>query len=92
MKYTIKFNKKTSDRLYDKVYKTLDLVFGYALTEYVLYDGKPGEMILECDDDAECELDRILEDVGSIFGTFLQYDADGDGDEEDEEDEEADND
>ena len=88
MKYTIKFNKKTSEKLFDKVYKTLDLVFGYALTQFALYDGKPGEIILESDDDAECELDRILPDVDEIFGTCLQYEADGDGDEEDEEDEE----
>lgn len=84
MKYTIKFNKKTNEKLYDQVYKTLDLVFGYALTQFALYDGKPGEIILESDDDAECELDRILDDVEDIFGTCLQYEADGDGDDEDE--------
>lgn len=87
MKYTIKFFKKSDEKLYDKVYKTLDLVFGYALTECVLYDGKPGEMILESDDDAECELDRILDDVGDIFGVVLSYES-IDGDEEDEEEEE----
>lgn len=87
MKYTIKFNKKTSEKLFDKVYKILDLVFGYALTQFALYDGKPGEIILESDDDAECELDRILPDVGDIFGVTLSYESVG-GDEEDEEDEE----
>lgn len=86
MKYTIKLSKKSAE-LYDKVYDTLDLVFGYALTEYVLYDGKPGEMILESDEDAECELDRILDDVGDIFGVTLSYERVDDG-EEDEEDEE----
>lgn len=85
MKYTIKFNKKTSEKLFDKVYKTLDLVFGYALTQFALYDGKPGEIILESDDDAECELDRILPDVGDIFGVTLSYESVGvGGDEEDE--------
>ena len=85
MKYTIKFFKKSDEKLYDKVYKTLDLVFGYALTEYALHDGKPGEMILESDEDAECELDRILDDVGDIFGVVLSYERVYDG-EEDEED------
>ena len=84
MKYTIKFFKKSDEKLYDKVYKTLDLVFGYALTEHVLYSGEPWEMILESDDDAECELDRILDDVGDIFGVTLSYES-VDGDEEDEE-------
>jgi hypothetical protein len=84
MKYTIKFNKKTSEKLYDKVYKTLDLVFGYALGGYVLTDGeKLKSYVLESEDDAECELDRILEDVNEIFDTCLQYDA-----EEEEEDDE----
>lgn len=84
MKYTIEFNKKTSEKLFDKVYKTLDLVFGYALTQFALYDGKAGEIILESDDDAECELDRILPDVGDIFEVTLSYDSVG----EDEKDEE----
>lgn len=84
MKYTIKFNKKTSEKLYDKVYRTLDLVFGYALGGYALTDGeKLKSYILESEDDAECELDRILEDVNEIFDTCLQYDAE----EENEDDE-----
>jgi hypothetical protein len=90
MKYTIQFNKKASEKLYDQVYKTLDLVFGYALSGYALRDGdKDGEYVLESDDDAECELDRILDDVEDIFDTCLLYEAGDDGDEEDEE---ADND
>lgn len=92
MKYTISFFKKADDELYDRVYKTLDLVFGYALSGYTLRDGKTGEIILESDDDAECELDRILDDVEDIFDTCLQYEADDDGDEEDDKDEEAGND
>lgn len=85
MKYTIKFNKKTNEKLYDQVYKTLDLVLGYALTEYSLCDyEKLKSYVLFSDDDAECELDRILDDVEDIFGTCLQYEADGDGDDEDE--------
>lgn len=90
MKYTIKFDKKTNEKLYDQVYKTLDLVFGYALGGYSLMDEDEGRSYaLFSDDDAECELDRILPDVGEIFGTRLKYEADGDGDEDDEE---ADND
>lgn len=85
MKYTIKLSKKGAE-LYDRVYDTLDLVFSYALTEYVLYDGKPGEMVLESDEDAECELDRILPLVGDILGVRLSYEsADGDGDDEEDE-------
>lgn len=84
MKYTIKFNKKTSEKLYDKVYRTLDLVFGYALSGYVLTDGeKLKSYVLESEDDAECELDRILEEVEEIFDVGLSYDAE----EEDEDDE-----
>jgi len=84
MKYTIKFNKKTSEKIYDKVYRTLDLVFGYALGGYVLTDGeKLKSYVLESEDDAECELDRILEEVEEIFDVGLSYDA-----EEDEDDEE----
>ena len=86
MKYTIKFNKKASEKLYDQVYKTLDLVFGYALTGYSLCDEyECKSYVLFSDDDAECELDRILPNVGEIFGTCLKYEADGDGDEDDEE-------
>jgi hypothetical protein len=86
MKYTIKFNNKTNEKLYDKVYKTLNLVFGYALGEYALTDkDECKSYVLFSDDDAECELDRILPDVGEIFGTCLKYESDGDGDEEDEE-------
>lgn len=84
MKYTIKFNKKTSEKLYDKVYRTLDLVFGYALGGYVLRDGEKLKSYVLESDDAECELDRILQDVNEIFGTCLQYDTE----EEDEDDEE----
>lgn len=84
MKYTIWFKDKVDDGTYDKVYKTLDLVFGYALGGYVLHDGTKGEdYILESEDDAECELDRILEVVGGVFGVELYYESTDD--EEDEE-------
>ena len=84
MKYTIWFKEKVDENTYDKVYKTLDLVFGYALGGYVLTDSeKLKSYILESEDDAECELDRILEDVNEIFDTCLRYDAE----EENEDDE-----
>lgn len=85
MKYTIWFKYRVNQDTYEKVHKTLDLVFGYALTSYVLCAGtKLEDYTLESDEDAECELDRILPDVGDIFGVSLSYES-VDGDEEDEE-------
>lgn len=84
MKYTIWFEKKVDEKLYDQVYNTLDLVFGYALSGYSLTDGtKLEDYILESEDDAECELDRILDDVSEIFGVDLKY-FEGDGEKDDE--------
>lgn len=84
MKYTIWFKDKVDADTYDKVYKVLDLVLRYALTDCVLHDGtKPEDYVLESDDDAECELDRVLEVVSGVFGVELYYESTGDeGDEE----------
>lgn len=88
MKYTINFKKKVDKTVYNKVYKVLDLVFRYALGEYALLDeDRCKGYVLFSDEDAECELDRILEEVDEVFSTELKYETcEDDEDDEDDED------
>ena len=84
MKYTIKFtDRKVGKKLYDQVYRAIQLVLDFIRDESVLTDG-PGRaytLYVDCDE-LDFDIDHLVDELNVIFGVNLTH-FEEDEDEED---------